>query len=1152
MDQQPQDERGELEEKGEGDDAASGTSAGVDGQNIPSVTADTRQDASEQEKQGGNSGHRRRPFRTFGICLLVFFLTAAAVFAALYASGPVHVPYLAKWVAERASIGPAKLSIVNASFDLSAKAGVRVVLNDARLQLDGDVPVEVILPRVQAPIDGKALLGGKLHFASLELERPTVVLGVSDSGEKELPPMAGLMEAISRITDVIDLQFSKRNLAMVSISNAAFKTTGALARSFTGIDATMTRDFSGRLTGQARITGRFGPWEMRFDRVPGVSKTADSPGLGSQFGVKFRDITIGDLLNPDKEIQHGKGLGLPMSAEFLAQFDPKGAFQAAGAVGRVNKGWFRLGRTSVRFDDAAVELAWSRNQTGAVLKRSHIIQGNTRIFLTGRVEPPADGDSIWSIDLFSDYPQFGSADIPIEPVMLDQLKINARLDTESRTLFVDQASMIAGEARAMASATLDLLADGPYLAVSLEAENMPVGMAKQVWPITLVPPARKWTVERLKDGLIDHLNVQAAIRPPAFNVSDPDPGWAGDDLQVEMAFSDARLAPVGDVPDILGVDGTLQVHNEILTVQASDGYIAGTGETEATRVDVPEGTFKILNLPLRSGKVGLIDIKLTGGVGPVSEIFNSKPFEILNKARLLSEGVTGKGEVRFQAEFPLENKVDMKDVAWTASASATNFTSPHPIQGHEIKNADIELDADPSHVAIMGKGLLDGLRADIDLVIPLEGSEVKARQGVALSVNAKELKSRGIDLTSFIEGPMELNLEDLGERGKRFKIDLLTARLKLSPLGWGKAAGVPASASFVLKESAEAIRIENFKLQSEGVDVAGSIELGPTGDLQEAKFTRFRLREGDSSSLTVKLRGRDNYEVWLSGAAFDARGFLQQMMKGKDGVSSTDQPDTLMLHVSLDKVVGFNGQIERFAAEIDNRSSGIQTLDMTGFANGRAPFTLMIKPAANGIGREADGDFSDVGAVLRFLDIYKRMRGGQGRLQVAMTDETNWTGSFRVKDLSITEDPALKKLSERRSWQTGPAVRSGQLVPPVGGNGSEASFNVLELDFVRTGETLRITRGALQGAVFGGTVAGDIDLSQNTLNLTGTFVPIYALNNIFSKIPILGFALGGSSKEGLIGVTYRMTGALSDPLLSVNPLSAIAPGIFRKIFEFQQ
>ncbi len=62
---------------------------------------------------------------------------------------------------------------------------------------------------------------------------------------------------------------------------------------------------------------------------------------------------------------------------------------------------------------------------------------------------------------------------------------------------------------------------------------------------------------------------------------------------------------------------------------------------------------------------------------------------------------------------------------------------------------------------------------------------------------------------------------------------------------------------------------------------------------------------------------------------------------------------------------------------------------------------------------------------------------------------------------------------------------------------------------------------------------------------SGTFVPLYGLNNMFGQIPILGPFLGGS-KEGLLGITYDAVGPPSAPRITVNPVSAIAPGLLRK------
>ena len=86
--------------------------------------------------------------------------------------------------------------------------------------------------------------------------------------------------------------------------------------------------------------------------------------------------------------------------------------------------------------------------------------------------------------------------------------------------------------------------------------------------------------------------------------------------------------------------------------------------------------------------------------------------------------------------------------------------------------------------------------------------------------------------------------------------------------------------------------------------------------------------------------------------------------------------------------------------------------------------------------------------------------------------------------------------------------------------------------------------------MIGATIAGNISYASNQVNMRGTFVPLYGLNNMFGQIPVLGIFLGGGSDEGLVGITYEVVGTPAQPTLRVNPVSAIAPGLLRKIFEF--
>ena len=78
----------------------------------------------------------------------------------------------------------------------------------------------------------------------------------------------------------------------------------------------------------------------------------------------------------------------------------------------------------------------------------------------------------------------------------------------------------------------------------------------------------------------------------------------------------------------------------------------------------------------------------------------------------------------------------------------------------------------------------------------------------------------------------------------------------------------------------------------------------------------------------------------------------------------------------------------------------------------------------------------------------------------------------------------------------------------------------------------------MKGPTIGATIEGTLDYIGNSVRMSGTFVPMYGLNNMFGQIPIFGLFLGGGSNEGLIGVTYEVVGTPGAPVLRVNPISA--------------
>jgi hypothetical protein len=77
-----------------------------------------------------------------------------------------------------------------------------------------------------------------------------------------------------------------------------------------------------------------------------------------------------------------------------------------------------------------------------------------------------------------------------------------------------------------------------------------------------------------------------------------------------------------------------------------------------------------------------------------------------------------------------------------------------------------------------------------------------------------------------------------------------------------------------------------------------------------------------------------------------------------------------------------------------------------------------------------------------------------------------------------------------------------------------------------------------------------VDFKAQTVDLGGTYVPLYGLNSALGSIPLLGKVLVGRQGEGVVGITFAIKGKLDEPTVLVNPMSVMTPGIFRQIFEF--
>jgi len=98
-------------------------------------------------------------------------------------------------------------------------------------------------------------------------------------------------------------------------------------------------------------------------------------------------------------------------------------------------------------------------------------------------------------------------------------------------------------------------------------------------------------------------------------------------------------------------------------------------------------------------------------------------------------------------------------------------------------------------------------------------------------------------------------------------------------------------------------------------------------------------------------------------------------------------------------------------------------------------------------------------------------------------------------------------------------------------------------------EVVTVKNGRTSGASLGLTFEGDIDRTNDMLNISGTIVPAAILNKIVGGIPVIGTLLTGGSGS-VFAATYTIRGPKDRVEVMVNPLATLAPGILRMmLFE---
>jgi hypothetical protein len=206
----------------------------------------------------------------------------------------------------------------------------------------------------------------------------------------------------------------------------------------------------------------------------------------------------------------------------------------------------------------------------------------------------------------------------------------------------------------------------------------------------------------------------------------------------------------------------------------------------------------------------------------------------------------------------------------------------------------------------------------------------------------------------------------------------------------------------------------------------------------------------------------------------------------------------------------------------------------------------MVSIAPAGDGRKLTVTAANAGPLLQGVFGLGNISGGKMEIEarlppasVPLGKQPDYVGTLVMQDFRIENQPFFARLFSAGSL--------GGLVDLMRGQG--IGIDKLTLPFSSTNDVIDIREAHASGPSVGLSAEGYIDRRNNTLDLQGAVAPIYGLNGMLNSIPLIGSILTSKKGEGILGMTYEASGSLDEPKISVNPLSMLTPGIFRRIFE---
>jgi hypothetical protein len=767
-----------------------------------------------------------------------------------------------------------------------------------------------------------------------------------------------------------------------------------------------------------------------------------------------------------------------------------------------------------------------------------IISAGNHITLMAQIEAPEQSGGDWQFKVNRGTVVLVTPGNRAAPLTLDRIALTGNFNLAKHHFAVEQGDVGNRDVDVVMSGNTDNATGEWRVNAGFAGKRMPVETLKRLWPVFVVPKVRDWFNEHLVSGAVDHVTI--AVNAPIDTLRAEGPPVPDRGLSIETLATNCVLRPVDGLPALNDADLTIHIvgrNAQIAVGKATANMSAGR------KLVLSNGLFEVPDTAPHEPPAR-VRFKLDGPVPAAAELL------ALDRLRDVSQTpfdpATTRGNMTAQVSLAMPLKPDLPpgSTNYSIVVDATNFSAEHMIMGQRLDAPTLHVIATPQGFQFKNDVKVAGAPAN------LEYHEVRGDTAADIRISgmldATARNNLGLDPTNAISGSVPIRISGrvatTADREGRFSVeaDLTPAQINGFLPGWTKPAGKPSRVTFTLNTKPQSTRIDDLVIEGAGDGVKGAAEFDGSGDLQSASFPAYGFSDGDKVSLKAD-RGQDGtLRVTMRGDLYDGRAFIKSLTGGGSNPSQANKrpPMDADLDVKVGAVLGFNGEaLSNVDLKMSRRAGEVRSLGLTA----KIGRDGMLSGELQG---QSDGHqavylrTTDAGALFRATDVYPRMSGGQMAIMMDAPSANNpvQQGTLNVVNFTIHDEAEL----QRAASQNGPQAQS---------LGNNLQFSSMQVYFTRSPGRIVLRDGVARGPVIGGTIDGSIDYAREKVDLRGTLVPFYVANNFFGWIPVVGPILGGD-KEGIFGFTYQVNGRPGNPVLNVNILSGLAPGVLRKIFEY--